>query len=266
MSQTPAHKSGQSPHVSAREQFGRQAALYARSTVHASGDTLDIVRTWADPQAGQFVLDVGAGAGFTAFELAPNVQQAVACDATFEMLRQAGRLARERRLDNVRCVQGLAEALPLPAASFHTYTCRMAAHHFASPSEALKEAGRVLRPGGRAIFVDIISPSDAAAAAWQDRVERLRDPSHQRDYAEVEWRHLFREAAFGEVTLTPLTHVETSMEDWAVRAGATAEGLTELRQLFASAPPEAAAAFQITPHGEDFGFTWPALAILGVRA
>jgi len=51
----------------------------------------------------------------------------------------------------------------------------------------LREARRVLKPGGRAVFMDAISPGPALLDTYLQAVELLRDPSHLRDYSLAEW-------------------------------------------------------------------------------
>src|SRR5262249_12103438 len=55
-----------------------------------------------------------------------------------------------------------------------------AIHHFADPQRAIAEMYRVLRPGGTAVIVDVVSAEDAGQSSLQNAIERLRDPSHVR--------------------------------------------------------------------------------------
>jgi SAM-dependent methyltransferase len=57
---------------------------------------------------------------------------------------------------------------------------RLAVHHFANPQRAFQEMFRVLRPGGTAVIVDVVSSENPEESNLQNAIERLRDPSHVR--------------------------------------------------------------------------------------
>jgi len=114
-----------------QEQFARQARRYAESVLHRRGQTLDIIVRLAAVQPHERALDVGTGAGFTAFTLAPAAGLVIAADPTGEMLAEARRLAQERRhAEQIQWAQATAEALPLASGSVDVITCRFASHHF----------------------------------------------------------------------------------------------------------------------------------------
>jgi len=166
------------PKARVQSQFGRAAAAYATSDVHARGDSLAMLVDLVRPQADWTVLDVATGAGHTALAMAPHVARVVATDLTAEMLAETARLAAERGLGNVETRRADAEALPFPDAAFELVTCRLAFHHFPHPETAAGELARVLRPGGTLGFADNITVEDAAGAAFYNAYEKLRDPSH----------------------------------------------------------------------------------------
>jgi ubiquinone/menaquinone biosynthesis C-methylase UbiE len=124
--------------------------------------------------AGDLVLDVAAGTGHVARRLAPNVRTVVALDATRAMLEQG----RAEAPPNVLFVQGDAAALPFLDGSFDVIVTRFAVHHFKDPRVQLAEMRRVLRPYGRLAVADLIAHPEAPDT--QNRLERLRDPSHVR--------------------------------------------------------------------------------------
>ena len=85
--------------------------------------------------------------------LAPHVARVIGVDASEEMLAAARNRARD--FANVDLRAGALESLPLETSSVDAATLMLVLHHLASPVEALKEAARVLKPGGRLLIVDM---------------------------------------------------------------------------------------------------------------
>ena len=95
--------------------------------------------------------------------------------------------------------------------------CRVAAHHFHDVRSAVAEMARVLAPGGRLLIIDSYTPADPPETdAILDRIERLRDASHVRDYLLEEW-----EAMLAEVGLTAqfldFWNMRMEFDDWTAR-------------------------------------------------
>lgn len=97
--------------------------------------------------------DLGCGTGALVSRLAPFVSRVIGVDASAEMLMAA----RERvaGLRNVELRSGSLEALPIDSASLDAVTLMLVLHHVPAPAEALTEAARVLKPGGRLLLVDM---------------------------------------------------------------------------------------------------------------
>lgn len=161
-----------------QKQFGANAERYVRSRVHARGQSLQRMLALAEPQPHWVALDVAPGGGHSALAVAPYVRRMVALDLTWSMLQAARRYANEVGEQNVVWVQGDGARLPFAASRFDLLTCRIALHHFPDPASALHDWARVLKPGGRLVLVDNIGPEDAAACAYVNRFEKIRDPSH----------------------------------------------------------------------------------------
>ncbi len=85
--------------------------------------------------------------------LAPHVARVIGVDASDEMLAAAR--SRARDFANVDLRAGALESLPLETSSVDAATLMLVLHHLSSPVEALKEAARVLKPGGRLLIVDM---------------------------------------------------------------------------------------------------------------
>ncbi len=101
----------------------------------------------------QVVADLGCGAGGTLVTLSPVARQVVGVDREAAMLDAARE--RTRDCDNVTLVQGPLEDLPLADDSLDLALCTLVLHHVHRPGDALAEARRVLRPGGRLVLLDM---------------------------------------------------------------------------------------------------------------
>ena len=112
----------------------------------------DAMMDWLAPRPGQRLLDVAGGTGDVAFRFlkrAPSAS-AVVCDMTESML-VAGRQRAEadKMATQLDWVVGDAMALPFPSNSFDVYTISFGIRNVTRIADALSEAYRVLRPGGR---------------------------------------------------------------------------------------------------------------------
>jgi SAM-dependent methyltransferase len=183
-------------------QFGPRAADYLASAVHASGEDLQQLATLVAGAKTARLLDLGCGAGHVAFAVAPAVAEVVAYDLSADMLSVVAESARARSLRNLVTQQGGVERLPFPDASFDVVMSRFSAHHWRSFSAGLAEARRVLKPGGRAAFVDCVAPDSAVCDSFLQAIELLRDTSHVRDYSAGEWQRALTAAGFRPGAMT----------------------------------------------------------------
>jgi SAM-dependent methyltransferase len=246
----------------ARRQFGAVAEAYVTSPSHARGSSLQRMLELAPPRATDRVLDVATGAGHAALAFAPHVAEVIASDITPEMLVQVERLAAERGLTNVRTQgEARAEALPFPDASFDTVLCRIAPHHFTDVPRFLAETRRVLKPGGVFVLCDTISPDDDPETdRWLDGVQRLRDPSHVRDWSAAEWRRMATDAGFTALAVdVESCRAEQDFDGWVKRMQVAPEVVAELCERFAAAPAGARAFLRIEPLSDErrFAFAFP---------
>jgi SAM-dependent methyltransferase len=226
------------------ERWEKAAAAYA-SGEHKSGRELELVVMFAAPHGSERALDIGAGAGHTALALAPHVRSVVVTDPVEGMLAAARGVFEQAGVDNAEFMVATAEQLPFDNASFDIVTTRLAAHHFDDVPLAIREIARVLRPGGVFVFVDTLAPEDPHSAAFQDEVERLRDPTHRRIYTKAEW------IAFCESAGLSVEHVDEvrkghPFESWLERGGEDAGTMQRVRERFLHAPESAVRALQIT--------------------
>jgi demethylmenaquinone methyltransferase / 2-methoxy-6-polyprenyl-1,4-benzoquinol methylase len=109
---------------------------------------------------GQDVVDVGMGTGLVAKQIlrvTGEPARLIGVDPSAGMIAQAG------LPHDVRCLDGRAEAVPLPSASADVITMGYALRHIADLSAAFAEFARVLRPGGRVLILEITRPTGTLA-------------------------------------------------------------------------------------------------------
>lgn len=125
---------------------------FARLTTQAVPALLDAVK--AGP--GTKLLDVATGPGYAAAAAAERGAEATGVDFAASMVATA-----RRRYPQVRFQEGDAEALAFPDASFDAVTMNFGMLHLGRPDQAMAEARRVLRPGGRFAFTVWARPEEA---------------------------------------------------------------------------------------------------------
>lgn len=253
-------------HAAVREQFSQYADYYAQSSAHATGDTLDIILDFAEPQGTERTLDVATGTGFTALAFAPKVAHVVATDLTPEMIEKAAELAREQAIKNVAFSVAAAEALPFTDASLDLVTCRIAPHHFQDVPKFLSEVHRVLRTDGLFCLVDSVSPEPEKLIVWQNRVETLRDNSHVFGYPPSQWDAMIVEAGFSLEKTAHVRNAQMSFLWWVRPSQNPPEVVQEIRDAFSQlSPDEAKEHYTVEPAGDDFYFSWPMYAVKARR-
>ena len=95
--------------------------------------------------------------------------------------------------------------------------CRFAFHHFADPPAVLREMTRVCRQGGTIALEDLVVTEQPERAAYQNRFEHLRDPSHTRAYPLSELLALLTAAGL-EVEQVYTDALRQDLEGWLANA------------------------------------------------
>lgn len=123
---------------------------------------------WLAPRKGQHLLDVAGGTGDIAFRFLDRAPEArvTVCDMTESMLVEGRKRAEaDRDHDRLSWVAGDAMALPFADASFDRYTISFGIRNVTRIPDALAEAYRVLRPGGRLMVLEF-SQIPVPAMQW----------------------------------------------------------------------------------------------------
>jgi ubiquinone/menaquinone biosynthesis C-methylase UbiE len=188
--------------------WSERAQLYRESEAHREGPDLDLVVAWA--AGARTALDVASGGGHVARRLREAGLEVVTCDPAPGMQ------------PDVIC---RAEDLPFADASFDVVACRVAAHHFEDVRAAVAEMARV--SADRVLVVDNLHMSEQAEEA-----ERLRDPTHVRNYTEAEWRELLESA---RLRVEAVERFEKPIElvPWLERAGCVGAEAERVQDLLA---------------------------------
>jgi len=118
------------------------------------------------------VLEIGIGSGLNLPFYSPAVSEVLGLEPSARLIAMAQRAADESA-QRVRLVEGSAEAIPLDAQSVDSVVTTWTLCSIPNAGAALAEMRRVLRPGGRLLFVEHGRAPDASVCAWQNRLTPL---------------------------------------------------------------------------------------------
>jgi SAM-dependent methyltransferase len=185
-----------------------RAQAYRDSEAHRRGRDLDLIVEWSS--GARTALDVATGGGHVARRLREAGLQVVTTDAAPGME------------PDVIC---RSEELPFADGSFDVVACRVAAHHFDDVALAVREMARV--SSKLVLISDNLYGGEAL-----ERAEKLRDPSHVRNYTEAEWRGFLEAAGAGVEVVETMQH-PVELQGWLDRAGCTGADAQRVRELVA---------------------------------
>ena len=137
-----------------QEFFSSSAGQWDRVRDELFGDRFHLTALAAFVEADWTLGDLGCGTGQVAASLAPFVARVIAVDGSAAMLQAARK--RLSGFDNVELRRGDLEELPIDDGRLDAATLMLVLHHVPEPEKALAETARVLKPGGRAVIVDML--------------------------------------------------------------------------------------------------------------
>ena len=151
---------------------GMVATWYAKNTGKSIAEFRDLAKRIASElRPGDRVLEVAPGPGYLAIELARlGSYRITGLDVSRSFVRIASENAARAGVE-VGFREGDAAALPFAAGVFDFVVCRAAFKNFSDPIGALREMHRVLRPGGRALSIDM--RRDASDKSITDEVAKM---------------------------------------------------------------------------------------------
>lgn len=200
------------------------ARWYAKNTARSMNEfETDARRVAALLRSGDRVLEAAPGPGYFAIELAKlGSYRIVGLDISKTFVAIARRNAANAKVE-VDFRLGSASKMPLASGEFDFLFCRAAFKNFSEPARALQEMYRVLKPGGRALIIDL--RGDAPPGAVQEAVSHMglgrfdawltrmafRFMLIKRAYTKSEFERLFEETQFGS---TRIDQSPLGMEIW----------------------------------------------------
>ena len=113
-------------------------------------------------------------------------------------------------------------------------------------------------------MADSIALSDDSAAVWMNDIELRRDYSHIQDRQEQVIDNLLRRRGL-TIVRKEHTRIGLHFNDWVARTATPQDEVESLRRDFLDAPEIVRQAFQISPDGDDIGFSWPCLIFLATK-
>jgi SAM-dependent methyltransferase len=200
-----------------RELWAGRESAYARGFARLTACTVEALLDGAGVKAGTRVLDVGTGPGIVAREAVRREAVVSAVDADPGMAAAASRAVPAASVS-----VGVLPSLPYPSASFDAVVGNFVINHVESPSAALAELRRVLRPGGRLALTCWRLPASGVMALLRDAMEEVGVPwpssvpvTPFMSYGEPGAFAALVSEAFSKVVVTPLDwSFELSPESW----------------------------------------------------
>ena len=173
----------------------------------------------ADLHPGETVLDLGSGAGADVLISARRVGptgRAIGLDMTEEMLELARSHAAAAGVENADFVRGYLEAIPLPDATVDVVISNCVLSLCLDKAVVIREAARVLRPGGRFAISDVIADRDMDAATRADMAAWTGCLAGA--LTEAEYRDTLRGAGLAEIEIRQTHRVHEHANAAIIRA------------------------------------------------
>lgn len=214
-----------------RESFTTQARAFAANPWVTDEERIRRLVAAAHLTGNESVLDIATGPGYIAEAFAGSAREVVGVDLTEAMLAIAKERTQQRHISNVSFRAADAQNLPFENGAFDVVVCRLTLHHLQKPLQVLREMARVCRAGGTVLVEDIYASEHSERAAYQDRWEILRDPSHVRTLPLSELLQLFRDAGLETDSVATADDLTPEVERWLATTKAPPERAAEVGRL-----------------------------------
>jgi ubiquinone/menaquinone biosynthesis C-methylase UbiE len=205
------------------------ARWYANLTRKALDDFSSLARQVSGQlPANAEVLEVAPGPGYFAIELAKlDDYRITGLDISKTFVEIAKRNAAEAKV-HVDFQRGNASGMPFKSGSFDFLLCRAAFKNFAAPLGALREMHRVLKPGGRALIIDL--RKDCSDESVSQQVDEMKLGAVNTILTKLTFRHMLLKRAYSKQDFQQMV-ASTGFARVDIR-----ENLTQLDILLTKAP------------------------------
>lgn len=140
------------------------------------------------------IADLGAGEGTLALLLSQRAERVIAVDSSEKMVEYGLSLVERNGIQNLEYRLGDMEELPIASSEVDLVLMHQALHHALHPSQALSEAYRILRPGGRIVLLDLLKHEVEAARELYADVWL--------GFSQVDLLTLLRQAGFQQIDIS----------------------------------------------------------------
>jgi ubiquinone/menaquinone biosynthesis C-methylase UbiE len=214
-----------------KESFTTQAKTFAVNPWVTDEERIKRLVMAAKLKGHERVLDVACGPGYIAEAFARSSKEAIGIDLTPAMLAIAKERTKQRGVKNVSFQLGDVQELTFGQEEFDVVVCRLALHHMVNPERVVKEMARVCKGEGAVVVEDIFGSEHPERAAYQDRWEILRDPSHTRTLPISEMLRIFRMAGLETEGLMTFQDLCPEVDRWLATTKTPEKDAAETRRL-----------------------------------
>ena len=212
-----------------QEIYNQDSKFYVTSSFHSGSSSLTRCVEILNPSNG-ILLDIATGGGHVAIIMAEHCDQVLASDLTKGMIEATRENATNKKIQNIYFLRTDSEKISISDSSLDYVSVRIAPHHFSEISSFLKEVFRVLKPGGKFIFVDNICPEEENEAELYNIFEKKRDPSHNKCFSMSKLNEMFINAEFN-ILHTEKIIKKMDFPEWIDRPHIDQNIITELENI-----------------------------------
>jgi ubiquinone/menaquinone biosynthesis C-methylase UbiE len=214
-----------------KESFTTQARAFAANPWVTDEERIKRLVASAKLKGHERVLDVACGPGYIAEAFAQASKEVLGIDLTVAMLTIAEERTKQKGVKNIAFRIGDVQKLSFKDEEFDVVVCRLALHHMMNPERVVQEMARVCKGDGTVLVEDIYGSEHPKRAAYQDRWEKLRDPSHVRTLPMSEMLQIYRKSGLETDGVMTFADLCPEVDRWLATTKASEKDASETKRL-----------------------------------